>query len=146
MADLITPQVISSSPDRYAGLAGQIALNYNSVRWESRDTVEASQGGVDQFLDERQPWYEKLLNGVGGAAVAVVEGVVVAPLEELFGATVELWGTGPRDGLENLRDMADGYVVENWVTNEEWYFGGRGRAGGGGGRGDGGDGFGHDCG
>jgi len=125
MADLLTAQVLSYDPDRFKDLGNRIVSNYRDTVHDSEQDIADERGATDQLLDELEGWFEKLENGVGGAAVTVVENVVVAPLGELFGLFDAMFGTRFQQGLQELQDAGDQYILDHLVTNEQWYYGGR---------------------
>lgn len=125
VADLITPAVISTDPKTFAGLGDEIAADYAETARDTEAALAESQGGIDQMLDDQQPWYEKLANGVGGFAVGVVDSAVVGPLGDLYGVVDDVFGTDFQQDLEDLSDQGKDYVLNHWVTNEQWYLGGK---------------------
>jgi hypothetical protein len=125
LADMISPQVLSYAPTRYADLGRTITINYAAIARLTDDDLAAEQGAVDQTLDAQQPWYEKLLNGVGGFAVGVVDGVVFAPASEVFALVDQMTGGHLHNDVDELREQMDSYVLNTYVTNEQWYFGGK---------------------
>ena len=125
VADLITPVVVSYDQERFTTLGGAICANYGAAARSMADMVDGLSGVVAQMLDDQEPWYEKLLNGVGGFAVAVVDGVVISPLAEIFGLADLLFGTNAKDNLKDLWGQAEDSILDAWVTNQKWYFGGK---------------------
>lgn len=125
VADMITPAVVSSDPDWYSSVGHAVAANYTTVARDTDKFVASAQGGIDQMLDEQQAWYEKLLNGVGGFAVGLIDSAVFGAVGEIFGVVDQVTGTHLQQYWESMTGAANNYIEENWVTNEEWYFGGR---------------------
>ena len=68
------------------------------------------------------PWYEKALNAVGGAGVAIVEDNLETGINLLGGTIDFLFGTKYREnGLRNL-EATNQWIVDNLVTYEEGYY------------------------
>ena len=125
VAVLINPAVISCDPERFLALGRANQSNYHSTSVSVNQTVESILGGIDQLLDEQSPWYEKLANAVGGTAIAVVESAVIGPIAELFGLVDDLIGTDTKNTILFWQQQSKRFILDNWVTNEQWFFGGK---------------------
>ena len=71
------------------------------------------------------PWYEKALNAVGGTAVSLirdnVEGLCFIPYAIVDG----MFGTNLNERLQNCLDDAEEYLINNVVTDEQFYYYGK---------------------
>ena len=125
VADMITPAVVSSDPNWYSSIGQAIAANYTTVARDADQFVTSAQGGIDQMLDEQQAWYEKLLNGVGGFAVGLLDSAVFGAIGELYGAFDQVAGTHFQRDWDFMIGIVNRSIEDNMVTNDEWYFGGK---------------------
>lgn len=125
LADLISPSAISLSPTVFADLGHRINNHFNEARQVADGLADEETGATDQILDEQQPWWEKLANGAGGLAYGVFDSVVLGGAQEFGEAIDSVFGTQYGDVYEHSRKLMEGFVVGNWVGNEQWFFGGK---------------------
>ena len=125
LADMITPVVISSPVDVFADIGHRVAVNYADTRRGVDGFTADERGAVDQGLDEREPWWEKLVNGVGGFAYGVVDSAVFGGLEGIESGIDMVFGSHLADSVASGREAVGQWVDGHWVTNQQWFFGGQ---------------------
>ena len=79
---------------------------------------------IDKEMPELRdvPWYEKALNAVGGAGVAIVEDNLYGFIDIFWGINDLLHGTNCRENILKNLEEKEQWIVDNLVTYEEGYY------------------------
>jgi len=119
-AAIITPSAISADPAQIGDLSNSIVGNYDAASTVMGNNLTRLEGDIQDVLKVDPKWWQSVLDGLGGLAVAVVEDVVVDPvlsIGDFFGLDMS--------GMRQAASDAEQYIHENWIVDDKWYYGGR---------------------
>lgn len=127
IAALVTPGALEMGDEDYGNLCNNINNQYNTIAENYKNQISECEESMPRLTDPA--WYEKALNFAGGVVTSIVidvaEGILFVPAI-IDGAldpvhTVDYY----LQGLDNLEEMANNWVVNNLVTDEESFYYGR---------------------
>lgn len=128
MANMLNPSVITANSSDYAKLSEGIRVKYHNVKVQSNAEIKKCEQSMPLLYDKQ--WYEKVVSGVEGVAVSAardfIEGnaYLVLGLAELVQYGPNTNGRYIKTFNENL-DNIEAAIVENYVPDKTWYYGGR---------------------
>ncbi len=96
----------------------------NTSTFISDITTVAQNASYAEMCEGDMPWYEKALNGIGGFAFAFIRNYTVGNLTPFLMIHDSIWGTSSAKDLNHLFSLFEYDIVENYVTNETWFYGG----------------------
>ena len=123
VTNMISPEGITLKSDVYDSVIDGIERIHN----KDIDYLKYDLKDYDDELPVLRdiPWYEKALNAVGGTAVSLirdnVEGLCFIPYAIVDG----MFGTNLNERLQNCLDDAEEYLINNVVTDEQFYYYGK---------------------